>query len=203
MWIANPYGSKKRRGHRRKRFGRNPSDVVGSVAGEAKRAFSPKSFTGNIVTGLQVAGGYAGVSAFGSVLSRLGAGGLLARVPEGIARTLVGYGLKGFTVGLVDVAARLAGLGGDLRTNIKSGARANFGVTVMRDLAGVIPGGARVQAFLSGMGNYFQSDGWPAMGDYLNVQMQPTLPPPAYAPTDGIYGQNSDMYGGTAQGSIP
>ena len=33
--------------------------------------------------------------------------------------------------------------------------------------------------------------------------MQPTLPPPAYAPTDGIYGQNSDMYGGTAQGSIP
>ncbi len=208
MWIANPthyafrHNAARRRAggssmsrHRRKSRN-NPSDIVGSISSEAKKAFTPKQFVGNLYSGSQIAGGYAAVSAVGGVLSRLGVAGLLARIPEGPARTLVGYGVKGFTVGLVGILTRAFGLGGELAANVRNGARANFGVTVLRDAAGVIPGGERIRAFLSGMGNYFQADGWPAMGDYLNVQMQPTLPAPNYGATEGIYGRTNDMYGG-------
>lgn len=180
-----------------RRHRRNP-DALGSVAAEAKRAVSPSSFVANVKDGSQIALGFGAVSAIGAALNRVGAGQVLARVPEGVARTVAGYIVKGFSVGLVSVAARLAGIGGDFGARVRAGAKANFGVTVLRDVAGVIPGGGRIRAFLSGMGNYFQADGWPAMGDYLNAQMQPTLPPPSYAPTDGIYGTTSDMYGGAA-----
>lgn len=186
-----------RRRHGRRR---NPEASVGAVVREAKESFSPGGLKDNIVNGVQIAAGYAGVSAVGSVLNRLGVGGILGRVPAGVLRTLAGYGVKGFSVGLVGILTRVAGLKGDTGANVRNGAKANFGVTVLRDAAGVIPGGGRISAFL---GNYFQADGWPAMsgmGDYLNVSMQPTLPPPDYAPTDGIYGRNQDMYGG--EGSV-
>lgn len=177
-------------------YRRNPEGVVGGLTGAATSAIRPSYFLGNVTSGAQTAIGYAGVSAVGSALNRIGVGAVLSRVPPGVLQTLLGYVVKGFSVGVVGVLARTAGLDGGLGANIRAGAKANFGVTLLRDVAGVIPGGERVRAFLSGMGNYFQADGWPAMGDYLNAQMQPTLPPPQYGATQGIYGRGSDIYGG-------
>ena len=172
------------------------SDILGSLTSEAKKSINPGALITNVKDGAQIALGYAACSAVGSALNRIGAGGLLARIPDGIARTVAGYIVKAFSVSVVGIGARVAGLGGDFGARLRAGAKANFGVTVLRDVSGAIPGGGRIRAFLSGMGNYFQADGWPAMGDYLNVQMQPTLPPPSFPATDGIYGETSDMYGG-------
>src|SRR5262245_35515727 len=102
MWIANPIPHRSHR-MRHRRHRRNPSEIVGSVATEAKRAFTPSTFVGNVKSGSQIALGFAAVSAVGAALNRVGVGGLLARVPEGVARTLVGYAVKGFSVGLVGV----------------------------------------------------------------------------------------------------
>ena len=63
-----------------------------------------------------------------------------------------------------------------LRTSLTRGAMANFGVTLARDVAGMLGGpGDRIRAYLSGMGDFFAADGWPAMGDYLNASGMPAL----------------------------
>ncbi len=185
---------------RKKRGRRNPEFVSGAVA-EVKKGLSPSGFKDNVVDGLQIAVGYAGVGAFGALESRLGLGGILSRVPGGIARTIAGYLVKGINVGLTGLAARtiLGGRHQDLLRNIRGGAKANFGVTVFKDVLGAIPGGGRISAYLSGFGNFLNADGWPAMGDWLNSGMQPSMgPAPDYSmvPTEQIWGTQSDIYGG-------
>lgn len=126
-----------------------------------------------VSTGLQLAGGWVSMGVFGAVEQRLGLASVLGAIPAGAPRTLFGYVVKGVNVALVGVISSVVLPGKNfagLRTSLTRGAMANFGVTLARDVAGMLGGpGDRIRAYLSGMGDFFAADGWPVMGDYLNV----------------------------------
>lgn len=156
-----------------------------------------------VSTGLQLAGGWVTLSVLGSVEQRLGLAQVLGAIPAGAPRTLVGYVIKGVNVALVGVLSAVVLPGksfAGLRTSLTRGAMANFGVTLARDVSGMLGGpGDRIRAYLSGMGDFFAADGWPAMGDYLNAGGAPALAQGfgddnVVAGAEGVYTQGTEIY---------
>lgn len=176
---------------------------MGGVSGAVRRGVSPRAFMDTVSTGLQLAGGWVSMGVIGALEQRLGLASVLGAIPGGAPRTLFGYVVKGVNVALVGVLSSVVLPGksfAGLRTSLTRGAMANFGVTLARDVAGMLGGpGDRIRAYLSGMGDFFAADGWPAMGDYLNAGGQPALAENfrddnVVAGAEGVYTSGTEIY---------
>lgn len=189
----NPIRRRRRATGRRRstRRRRNPS-IVRSTTASIRSLTRPKTWTGNMVAGLQLGAGYAGVNALRAIEGRFGIDGLMASLPGGIVRTLAEYGLKIVNIGLTTQIAGFV-VKGKSKTNVQYGGLANLGVQLLGDVSVLFGGtGEIVRGYL---GDYNLAMGGqsmaPALGNYnlaIGGQAMPSVSgQEVYSPFNAVY----------------